>query len=332
MKPELRNKSLLTPLLRWLTGDATRHDERALDASAQSDPFLADAIEGYRALSEADHAADLTRLKANLRQRTQQRHGAGFYLMRVAAAVAVLVVAWLVVQQFGAGDKAAVAEVSETATAPASEAVTDVADSSVAATADAVQADEIAANEQVQRKRPARENAPPPPNKSITHNYSYDSGVATEQARDDAPPPVTANASVVPTVAESIPAPAAATEAVAAKKDTDVRADESEDLAKEKTQIEAKEKIESATKKSNVAAVPPRKITGRVTDGNGSPLAGVTVKASGTNLSTTTNADGSYIFEVPAGANVLEFSYPGYQVLKKNLGKKSELDVELKEN
>lgn len=332
MKPELRNKSLLTPLLRWLTGDATRHDERALDASAQSDPFLADAIEGYRALPEADHAADLTRLKANLRQRTQQRHGAGFYLMRIAAAVAVLVVAWLVMQQFGAGDKAAVADASETATAPATEAVTVVADSATAANADAVQGDEIAANEQVQRKRPAeRENAPPKANNAPTLNYSYDR-VATEQASDDAPPPVTANAPVVPTVAESLPAPAAATEAVAAKKDADVRADESEDLAKEKPQLEAKKKAESAAKKSNAAAVPPRKITGRVTDGNGSPLAGVTVKASGTNLSTTTNADGSYIFEVPAGANVLEFSYPGYQVLKKNLGKKSELDVELKEN
>ncbi|MBK9015895.1 MAG: hypothetical protein IPM82_18550 [Saprospiraceae bacterium] len=128
MKHEKEYKNSLQPLLKWLTGDANQHDEQALDALAKDDPFLADAIEGYCSMPEADHAADVTRLKARLRQKSERRRGAGFYLLRIAAVGAVLVVAWVVLQQFQSSEKAAA--VADAAPSPeTSEPAAIVADS-----------------------------------------------------------------------------------------------------------------------------------------------------------------------------------------------------------
>src|SRR4029079_7251980 len=55
-------------------------------------------------------------------------------------------------------------------------------------------------------------------------------------------------------------------------------------------------------------------VTGRVTDQDSKPLFNATVTAKGTNISTTTNADGQYSITLPSNANTLIFSYVGYQV------------------
>ena len=95
-----KNINWLTPLLRWISGEATLRDEQSLERAAQDDPFLADALDGYRSLPAGEHAAAVTRLKAQLRRRHQQRRGIGIYLLRAAAFVAVLVTAWAVYSHF----------------------------------------------------------------------------------------------------------------------------------------------------------------------------------------------------------------------------------------
>ena len=55
-----------------------------------------------------------------------------------------------------------------------------------------------------------------------------------------------------------------------------------------------------------------RKVTGRVTDRNGSPIPGVTVTIKNTNNATVTATDGTYSINVPANS-VLVFSSVGYQ-------------------
>lgn len=54
-------------------------------------------------------------------------------------------------------------------------------------------------------------------------------------------------------------------------------------------------------------------VTGQVTDSrDGSPLAKVTVKVKGSNVTATTGADGSFSIKAPANATHLVFSYVGY--------------------
>jgi len=60
-------------------------------------------------------------------------------------------------------------------------------------------------------------------------------------------------------------------------------------------------------------------VTGRVTDQDAKPLSNATVTVKGTNVSTTTNADGQYSITLPANANTLVFSYVGYQVNETNI-------------
>ena len=60
-------------------------------------------------------------------------------------------------------------------------------------------------------------------------------------------------------------------------------------------------------------------VTGRVTDQDSKPLFSATVTVKGTNISTTTNADGQYSITMPANANTLVFSYIGYQVNETNI-------------
>jgi TonB-linked SusC/RagA family outer membrane protein len=57
-----------------------------------------------------------------------------------------------------------------------------------------------------------------------------------------------------------------------------------------------------------------RTITGKVTDENGAPLAGVSVSAKGTRAGTTTNLAGDFSLSVPANSRTLVFTSIGFQL------------------
>lgn len=116
MKNESKHTSWLILLRRWFTGDATFRDEQALEALAKEDPFVAEALEGYRLQPEDDHTLALTRLKARLRLRYGKKpRGIVFYALRAAAAGIVLVAAWVVLQQFNPSEinRGSIAEVKK---------------------------------------------------------------------------------------------------------------------------------------------------------------------------------------------------------------------------
>ncbi|MCB0653570.1 MAG: hypothetical protein KDC85_19995 [Saprospiraceae bacterium] len=100
-----------------MRGDARKKDEQLLEKAAVSDPFLADAMEGYRQFPEGDHEAALARLKDKLLHRSGNRKG-GFVLWRIAAAVALLLLAggvfWMVNDNFGWKDSNMAYEPSDT--------------------------------------------------------------------------------------------------------------------------------------------------------------------------------------------------------------------------
>lgn len=56
-----------------------------------------------------------------------------------------------------------------------------------------------------------------------------------------------------------------------------------------------------------------RKISGVVTDETNEPLTGVVVRVPETTIGITTDIDGQYVIDMPAGKNQLEFSFLGYE-------------------
>ena len=71
-------------------------------------------------------------------------------------------------------------------------------------------------------------------------------------------------------------------------------------------------------------------LSGRVTDSkDGSPLAGVSVTAKGSNVGVNTDADGNFSITFPNSAKTLNFSYVGYLPVSRAVGKLLNLDVQL---
>ncbi|MBK7477691.1 MAG: carboxypeptidase regulatory-like domain-containing protein [Haliscomenobacter sp.] len=109
-------------LRQWLEGWANRFGENRLDEAASRDPFLAEALEGYRSLASKDHEETLHVLNKRLgrRSRPSISWSTGW---RVAAALAVLVVVawavWRVSDPFGQSDSLAQDTAPLTKTQPA---------------------------------------------------------------------------------------------------------------------------------------------------------------------------------------------------------------------
>ncbi|TNE67974.1 MAG: SusC/RagA family TonB-linked outer membrane protein [Bacteroidetes bacterium] len=70
-----------------------------------------------------------------------------------------------------------------------------------------------------------------------------------------------------------------------------------------------------------------RTVVGTVKGDDGEALIGATVAVKGTNTGARTDVEGKYSVEVPAGSNVLVFSYTGYKSQEITLGASNVLDV-----
>ncbi|MCB9285368.1 MAG: TonB-dependent receptor [Lewinellaceae bacterium] len=79
------------------------------------------------------------------------------------------------------------------------------------------------------------------------------------------------------------------------------------------------------------AMLAQRTVTGKVTDQNGEALIGASILVKGTNSGTVTDIDGSYSVRVPEGANVLVFSYTGFETVEITLGASNVVDVSMAE-
>lgn len=73
------------------------------------------------------------------------------------------------------------------------------------------------------------------------------------------------------------------------------------------------------------------KVYGTVTDKNGEPLIGVSVVGGKGSVGVTTDVDGNYVVEVPAGTQ-LNFSYIGYNPASKKVTAAGKLDIVMEEN
>jgi TonB-linked SusC/RagA family outer membrane protein len=73
-------------------------------------------------------------------------------------------------------------------------------------------------------------------------------------------------------------------------------------------------------------------ITGKVTDAEGEPLPGVSVKIKGTTHGTATDANGAYSLPVPDGNATLVFSYVGFITQENNVGNQRIINVTLRDD
>jgi len=74
------------------------------------------------------------------------------------------------------------------------------------------------------------------------------------------------------------------------------------------------------------------KVTGRVTDQQGTALQGINVQVKGSETSTVTDGDGVFTIQVPSNETILVFSYLGYQSQEVTVGSQRELQVVLAES
>jgi TonB-dependent starch-binding outer membrane protein SusC len=72
-----------------------------------------------------------------------------------------------------------------------------------------------------------------------------------------------------------------------------------------------------------------RAITGRVTETNGEPLAGATVRVKGAAIGTSTDLEGNFRLDLPAGARWLTVSYTGYTSKEFEAGTSNTLNIVL---
>ncbi len=88
----------------------------------------------------------------------------------------------------------------------------------------------------------------------------------------------------------------------------------------------------NATVVAQKTEIPQREISGRITDGNGNPLQGVTVSVKGTTISTMSNEQGNYRIAISKNDDILIFSMLGYVSNELPVGDNSIVDASLRES
>ncbi len=321
MKKESSNWQTL--FNRWISGEADHSDERALEAMAKDDPFLADALEGYRSLPEADHARAMERLNARLRKR-QEKKGrvVVFFLQRIAAVGVILLAAWLVFQWGGSPEDGALSfnqqtEMSDQAALPgdtvadrqATEKSTQPGEPESTLPGPEVAAENEVAVVQKQdtsppSARPATEPAPADRRKAI---------VAEEKAKLAEQRQATERQSIALSVDKM-----AARESAVYKNDTVeevIPQPMEEDLMTEEIAAPsppAEDSARSPVSLQTEDGIVARTINGQVTDTSGEPLIGASVTIPGTSSGVVTDVDGAFTIESPTENPLLTVAYTGF--------------------
>ncbi len=99
-------------------------------------------------------------------------------------------------------------------------------------------------------------------------------------------------------------------------------------------EFEIKSKTIFIKRKSPAADLSPRldldtpPITGKVTDAQGKPLAGATVRIKGKNIQTVTNETGAFILQGEKGQTII-VSYVGFDQLEYKIGESAQLNLQM---
>ncbi len=321
-----------TLLNRWISGEADRSDERSLEAMAKDDPFLADALEGFRSMPEADHARSVTKLKASLRSKYEKKkRGVIFYLQRVAAVGLLVVGAWFILGQFGGQEEIAeknTAVAKDDSPAP-SENIQANADSVLSFAVDeeatAPELEEIATKPAPKIQPAIAQNAQETPASPAA--YAPAPPVEMEISDDIA----IAEEPVIDGIAIAEKKKPAADEPIGFSSDTKdvaVAKTEAKSYSDESFMLKAPDEKARAGNMAMLEQV----IQGKITDKDGYPLIGVNVLLDNTQQGTVTDIDGNFTLESPIENPALVISYTGYQTQTVQADAFDFLQVQLENN
>ncbi len=331
---------MLTVLRRWLNGEARASDERALDAAARKDPFVADAMEGYRAFADANHEARLNKLRARIQERSgQKRRGIVYLLPRaVAIAASVLLLAgmgWWLLREPAAESQ----QLSNNEIQPASEPGDTGTNQAIA---------------QLEREAPVVNDAPGPAQPPASALYRYN-----RRSKELDVVPVEAeqlalneldNFSTDDKIAaaeEAVAKPEAAQKAVASDASAGgVRAQTEDALSYQPAtkstapaapgnpaRGEARKDVAAdAAKTAKEKQNSLRNLYGRVTDPQGEPIIGANVLIEGTNRGVSTDFEGNFNLPLSGDEKQLVVQYTGYETLKTPIKAQGPMNVTLHEN
>lgn len=94
--------------------------------------------------------------------------------------------------------------------------------------------------------------------------------------------------------------------------------------------VKAKPKLPAILTEKPADILPPIDLKGRITDEDGSPLAGASVNVKGSNIGTSTDQNGNFSIEVPNANAVLVISFVGYETLELAASKVGPANIVLK--
>ncbi|GJM34414.1 MAG: collagen-binding protein [Saprospiraceae bacterium] len=97
--------NVFTWLQRWISPDGNREDEANLEGQVGEDPFLADAMEGYRQFPEYNHTTTLAEVRARIQPEAKPEKVNMLFLSRIAAAFLFIVIAVVGFYYLNTGDK-----------------------------------------------------------------------------------------------------------------------------------------------------------------------------------------------------------------------------------
>lgn len=80
---------------------------------------------------------------------------------------------------------------------------------------------------------------------------------------------------------------------------------------------------------SKIIPQPSGPVTGKVTDEQGEPLAGVSIRIKNTQINTVTDANGNYKIDVPNRESILVFTYLGFTLQEKKVGDATGLNIKM---
>lgn len=294
-------------LRRWLAGKA---DGNQLQQSATDDPFLADALEGYKAFPQGKHLERTTQLQAKLRKRYQQpqRRALLVYLPRVAAAAILLIAVGL--WWTNSGDK----KVSDSIAQTEDPSVLQQEDSKNNSTEQIAQATEdttapISTPEKKEEALALRQTTPQPatqPSKSETKPEALADATLTEQAK------------LANREARS-----------SSNRETTPQAYDTPAVSAPRPDFSPTQRPESMTARGGEVQ---RFITGVVQTANGEPVRGANVSVPNTNERTMTDMQGTFRIAVSPEATGLVINYTGLGSKEITLGNQDSIHVTLAKN
>ncbi len=277
--------NIIQLLRRWLSGEIRATEEQQLDRGAEEDPFLRDALDGYRQHPEADHEAAMNRIRGKLQERS--RRGGGGYvrrLPRVAAAAAMLLligaVLWLI-NLPGGGDGAALSErdMRRPRQMEQIEPKETVAEEAETATGAELQTEPLPPPEaETAREEKQVTTAAPPPKPEARRE---------EALALDSPPAAD--------IAAAEPAPAL---------------DSFSEAAGLTAPAAARQALRESPQEDSLAQA--RQLVGLITTSSDDPVTGAQIQLPGADFGTVTDSSGQFQLEAPAWQEQLVIYRPGY--------------------